>query len=225
MRTLNPSALVVSALVLVGACSGLLTSAVAETVKFDNSAPGTTPVGWKLTKTGSGTPKWTVEADPTAPSGGKVLKQSGVATYPIALLEQPNFQDGSVEVKFKAIAGKTDRAAGLIWRAKDENNYYVVRANALEDNVVLYKTVNGNRIELDVLGRKGGYGLNTPVPPQQWHTLRLDFKGSRFKVQYNGKPLFEVDDPSIAGPGMVGLWTKADSQTLFDQFTFEEAKP
>jgi hypothetical protein len=120
-------------------------------------------------------------------------------------------------VKFKAIAGSEDRAAGL-------NNYYVVRANALEDNVVLYKTVNGVRSSLDIVGRKGGYGVDAAVPANQWHALRLDFSGSRFRVTYNGKQLFEVEDSTFGDAGKVGLWTKADSVTLFDEVSYGEAK-
>jgi hypothetical protein len=169
--------------------------------------------------TGRGAPKWTVEKDD---GGGAVLKQSGKATYPLALREGTNVRDGFVEVKFKPISGSEDRAGGIIWRAKDASNYYVVRANALEDNVVLYKTVNGVRSSLDLVGQKGGYGVKTPVPANQWHTLRVEFAGSRFNVVFNGKPLFAVEDATFADAGMVGLWTKADSVTEFSRFTYGE---
>jgi len=96
-----------------------------------------------------------------------------------------------------------------------------VRANALEDNVVLYKTVNGVRNSLDIVGRKGGYGVKVHVPANQWHTLRVDFTGTRFTVTFNGKTLFEVEDTTFRNAGMVGLWTKADSITAFDGFTYE----
>jgi hypothetical protein len=191
----------------------------AETASFSADAVGAPPAGWTITKTGRGNSKWTVENDATAPSKGKVLKQSGTATYPLALKTDTAIKDGFVETKFKAIGGKEDRAAGVVFRAKDANNYYVVRANALEDNVVLYKTVAGNRIELNTV--KGDtYGLQAPVPPNQWHTLRVEFAGTRFKVIYNTKLLFEVDDATFRDAGMVGLWTKADSVTLFDGFTY-----
>jgi hypothetical protein len=170
--------------------------------------------------TGKGAPKWTVERDDSAPSKGQVLRQSGRATYPLALKEGTSIGDGFVEVRFKAIAGTEDRAAGLVWRAKDANNYYVVRANALEDNVVLYKTVGGVRSSLDIVGQKGGYGVKVPVPAGQWHTLRVDFVGPRFKVTFNGRPLFEVDDATFPAAGLIGLWTKADSVTAFDGLAY-----
>ena len=197
--------------------------AMAQTLTF-GGAVGSAPTGWTLTKTGKGEPKWTVETDATAPSKANVLKQSGQATYPLALKSGTSIRDGVIEVRFKAIAGAEDRAAGLDWRAKDADNYYVVRANALEDNVVLYKTVNGVRRELDIVGRKGGYGVKVPVPANQWHSLRVEFAGTRFKVSFNGAQLFEVEDATFKDAGMIGLWTKADSVTLFDGLTVTVAK-
>ena len=200
------------------------TTAMADTVTFDADAIGSAPAGWTPAKTGKGDPKWTIEQEPTAPSKAKVVKQSGRASYPLLLKNGTSLKDGFIEVQFKALSGSEDRAAGLVWRAKDADNYYVVRANALEDNVVLYKTVNGVRSSLDIVGRKGGYGVKVPVPAQQWHRLRVEFKGNRFKVLYNGKPLFEVEDATFRDAGMVGLWTKADSVTLFDEVAYGETK-
>jgi len=186
-------------------------------VSFESSQIGAAPEGWTATLTGSGNPKWTVENDETAPSKSKVLQQSGRATYPLLLKNDTNIEDGFIEIRFKAIAGSQDRAAGVVWRARDANNYYVVRANALEDNFVLYKTVDGVRTALDIVGRKGGYGVSVPVPANTWHSLRIDFKAARFTASFNGKQLFEVDDATFTDAGKVGLWTKADSVTRFDR--------
>jgi hypothetical protein len=193
-------------------------------VSFESAKVGATPEGWTPTLTGSGDPKWTVESDPTAPSKSTVLRQSGRATYPLILKNDTNVKDGFVEMKFKAVSGSQDRAAGIVWRAKDANNYYVTRANALEDNVVLYKTVNGVRSPIDIVGRKGGYGVKIAVPSGTWHSLRIDFKASRFSVSFNGKQLFEVEDSTFTDAGKIGLWTKADSVTLFDEVTYGETK-
>jgi hypothetical protein len=211
MKTLN-------ALLLMVAIT--TTSAFSQTVKFDDAKTGELPANWTGTKTGKGDPKWTVEKDDTAPSKPNVLKQSGEATYPVALMNDTNLKDGFVEVKFKAVSGKEDQAAGVVWRAKDADNYYICRANALEDNVVLYKTENGKRKSLDIVGRKGGYGLETKVGPMKWHTLRVEFGGNRAKVLLNGKHLFDVEDATFKDAGKVGLWTKADSVTLFDDFSY-----
>src|SRR5262245_29344990 len=169
--------------------------------------------------TGKGAPNWTVARD----EGGRaVLKQSGRATYTVALKQGTSVRDGFVEVKFKPISGSEDQAGGIVWRARDANNYYVVRANALEDNVVLYKTVKGARSSLDLVGQKGGYGIKTAVPANQWHSLRVEFAGARFNVVFNGKPLFAVEDATFSQAGMVGLWTKADSVTAFSGLTYGE---
>jgi hypothetical protein len=193
-------------------------------ISFESSQTGAGPDGWTATLTGSGDPKWSVESDETAPSKAKVVKQSGRATFPLLLKNDSIIKDGFIEVKFKALEGSEDRAAGVVWRAKDANNYYVVRANALEDNFVLYKTVDGVRRALDIVGRKGGYGVSVPVPANTWHRLRIDFKGARFTASFNGKQMFEVEDSTFTEAGMVGLWTKADSVTLFDEMTYGEAK-
>jgi hypothetical protein len=203
---------------------GATVAGAAQSVDFDGDTVGAPPKGWIIAMTGRGTPKWTVERDDTAPSKGQVLKQSGTASYPLAFKDGTNVKDGFVEVKFKPLSGSEDRAGGLVWRAKDANNYYVVRANALEDNVVLYKTVNGTRSSLDIVGRKGGYGVKVAVPANQWHTLRVEFVGTRFNVIFNGRPLFEVEDGTFADGGMVGLWTKADSVTAFNAFAYGEKK-
>jgi hypothetical protein len=186
--------------------------AFAEDVNFDNSKPGEPPAGWTASKTGTGQAKWTVEKDDTAPSKPNVLKQSGQATYPVCIKDDSNLKDGFVEVKFKAISGKEDQAGGLIWRARDSNNYYVARANALEDNVTIYDIVNGRRTERKRAGMK--------VAPNQWHTLRIDFQGSHFTVTFDGKEALEWDDQTFKDAGKVGVWTKADSVSLFDDFSY-----
>jgi hypothetical protein len=193
-------------------------------ISFESSQIGAAPEGWTATLTGSGDPKWTVESDETAPSKSKVLKQSGRASFPLLLKNDSDIKDGYIEVKFKAVSGSQDRAAGIVWRARDANNYYVLRANALEDNVVLYKAVDGVRSALDILGRKGGYGVEERVPANTWHSLRVDFQAARFSASLNGKQLFEVEDSTFPDSGMVGLWTKADSVTLFDEVTFGATK-
>src|SRR5215467_12694964 len=117
--------------------------ATAETVNFDNMKTGAPPAGWTATQTGSGKAKWTVEKDGSAPSKPNVLKQSGQATFPVCFRNDTRIKDGFVEVKFKPIAGKEDQAGGAIWRLQDANNYYIARANALENNVTIYHTIKG----------------------------------------------------------------------------------
>jgi hypothetical protein len=186
--------------------------ALADTANFDNLKTAAPPPGWMATKTGTGEAKWTIEKDDTAPSQPNVLKQSGQATYPICLKEDTTLKDGFVEVKFKPISGKEDQAGGLIWRAKDSNNYYVARANALEDSVAIYHTINGRRTEKKRAKMK--------VASNQWHTLRVDFDGTHFTVTFDGNTVIEWDDNTFKDAGKVGVWTKADSVTLFDDFSY-----
>jgi len=186
--------------------------AVAETVNFDDMKTGAPPPGWTATQTGSGTAKWAVEKDNSAPSKPNVLKQSGQATFPVCLKDDTNLKDGSVEVKFKPISGKEDQAGGVIWRAKDSKNYYIARANALENNVTIYHTINAKRTEKK--------RTKTTVASNKWHTLRVDFQGNHFTVTFDGQKAIEWDDDTFKEAGKVGVWTKADSVTLFDDFAY-----
>ncbi len=194
-------------------CAGFLSrTALAETVNFDDAKAGASPPGWKSAVTGSGSAKWSVEQESSAPSTPNVLKQSGVGTFPICIYESAKLKDGSVEVKFKPIEGKEDQAGGVIWRVQDSNNYYIARANALEDNVTIYHTIRGKRVAFK--------SISTKVKSGVWHTLRVDFEGNKFTVTFDGNKVIEATDQSFQNAGKVGVWTKADSVTLFDDFTF-----
>ena len=185
---------------------------MAECINFDNDKTGSLPAGWSAGVTGRGSPKWAVEVDSSAPSKPNVLKQSGSGTFPYCVMTQSSLADGYVEVKFKPLTGDQDQAGGIIWRFKDGDNYYVARANALEDNVSLYYTENGSRKTLKY--------VDAPVAGNAWHTLRVDFTGQSIKVALDGKIYIEMMDSHIAGAGAVGVWTKADSVTLFDDFSY-----
>lgn len=192
--------------------------AILQTVTFDQSLA--LPDGWTSGVTGHGVSKWEVVADTAAQSPPNVLRQSGEATFCWAVNTKQTLKDGFAEVKIKPLSGKEDQAGGLIWRFKDANNYYVVRANALEGNVVVYKTVAGKRSSLQVKGRMFGYGIDTKVPKGKWSTLRVEFAGNLFSVIFEGKKLFDVEDDTLTAEGGVGVWTKADSVTLFDDFSY-----
>ena len=190
----------------------ITTAAFAETINFDDAKIAEAPAGWIATKTGSGNAKWTIEKDDTAPSKPNVLKQSGEATYPVCIKDDTSLKDGFVEVKFKPVAGKEDQAGGVIWRCADADNYYIARANALEDSVTIYHTIKGKRVSFK--------NTDTKVAPGVWHTLRVDFAGNKFTVTFDGKKVIAASDDSFADAGKVGVWTKADSVTLFDDFTY-----
>jgi hypothetical protein len=187
-------------------------AAVAATENFDQEKPGALPAGWECGVTGKGSPRWTVDADGSAPSAPQVLRQSGFGTFPWCVKKSASIADGFVEVKFKSEKGREDQAGGVVWRWKDGDNYYVARANALEDNVSLYYTAAGRRNTIKY--------VDAPVPPNVWHSLRVEFSGSRIKVLLDGKLYIEEENSRISGAGAVGVWTKADSVTAFDDFSF-----
>jgi len=196
---------------LLGVVIVAASSAFGETITFDSDAVGQKPGGWTCGATGNGTARWIVDADADAPSRPNVLKQEGKATFPWCVNNAIDATDGMVEVKFKPIAGKEDQAGGVVWRWKDGNNYYVARANALENNVSLYYTVNGKRKTIAY--------QDAPVAPNIWHTLRVVYQGDAIAVTLDGKTYLNAKDRHISGPGKAGVWTKADSVTLFDDFS------
>jgi hypothetical protein len=184
----------------------------AQTEGFDTAKPGTLPPGWECGVTGKGAPRWTVEADASAPSAPQVLRQSGSGTFPWCVKKDVPIADGRVEVKLKSLRGRQDQAGGIVWRWKDGDNYYVARANALENNVSLYYTEKGRRTTLKY--------VDAPVPANRWHTLAVEFAGAQIRVALNGQVYIEMEDGHIQGTGAVGLWTKADSVTAFDDFSY-----
>ena len=200
------------------AMTGLLASgaALGQVINFDTDASGTLPATWEQGVTGRGDPRWTVRQDRSAPSAPNVLQQSGSGTFPWCVLRGSSIENGFVEVKFKPTEGREDQAGGIVWRWKDGDNYYVARANALENNVSLYYTAHGRRNTLKY--------VDAPVPRNVWHTLRVEFDGPRIRVALDGKTYIELEDGHIAGAGAVGLWTKADSVTSFDDFSYGSAK-
>jgi hypothetical protein len=137
----------------------------------------------------------------------------------VAVVDDLRAADVDLSVRFKPISGKVDQAAGLVWRYQDEDNYYIVRANALEGNLVPYKVEKGKRTDLPLKGEGRTYGKKAEVPQGKWSTLRVVAAGPRFEVYFNGTKLYEVEDTTFTGAGRVGLWTKADSVTQFDDLT------
>jgi len=200
------------AVAMVGASS--LTHAVTE--NFDSLAVSVAPTGWQCGVSGRGDPKWLVEPDETAPTKPNVLKQSGQGTFPWCTKIPASLQNGFVEVKFKSIAGREDQAGGVVWRFTGPRSYYVARANALENNVSLYYMWLGLRRTIQY--------VDAPVPAGQWNTLRVEFQGEKIKVILNGKTYIDVRDDHISGAGQVGVWTKADSVTAFDDFSYGDVK-
>jgi hypothetical protein len=185
----------------------------ATMIAIDRMTVGTAPDGFKFARTGQGGPaQWAVVADATA-AGGRAIEQTSTDRtdyrFPLAIHEASSATNLEAAIRFKAVAGKVDQAGGIAIRVRDADNYYVVRANALEDNVRFYRVVQGRREQLE--------GANVKVTPNEWHTLGLRAEGERFTVTYDGKTLYSATDKTFASAGKIALWTKADSVTRFDQ--------
>src|SRR5881409_1138340 len=192
------------------------TTASAETWNFDGDPVNAPPPGFSFGRTGKGKPgRWIVQAEKDAPSAGNVLAQLDPDTtdyrFPVAVANEPRLGDVGLSVRCKPVSGRVDQACGLVFRYQDEDNYYLTRANALEDNVRFYYVKNGRRIQLANWSGK--------VTSSVWHELRVDFQGDHVEVYWDGTKRIDAHDRTFSGPGRVGVWTKADSYTLFDDLT------
>ncbi len=205
------------------AARGLAHAASEIAISFADMPVGAPPPGFTPGLTGGGGPvAWSIIDDASAPGGRALAQASSDRTdyrFPIILYDALSARDIDVSVRFKALAGKVDRAAGIIVRAQDAQNYYVLRANALEDSVNLYKVEKGRRREIKAARAK--------VPSETWQSLRLVVQGARFEASFNDQPVLAAEDktPAFAGAGKVGLWTKADSITEFADFVIRPLGP
>ena len=178
---------------------------------------GAAPTGFKFARTGQGaSSKWAVVSDATS-SEGRVIEQSSTDRtdnrFPLAIFESIVAKNVEVSISFKPVAGRVDQAGGTAVRVVDADNYYVVRANALEDNVRFYRVVKGRREQID--------GVNIKVAGNVWHTLALKAQDDRFTIGFDGKTLFTTSDKTFAASGKIALWTKSDSVTRFDQIAID----
>lgn len=194
-----------------------------QTYDFHKLKVGTTPPGWTCTQTGKGEAKWTIVRDDYPPLFNNVLEQIGSgaipgepyptpSVYPICIFDGATIKDGFVQAMFKVVSGKQDQGAGIIWRVKDANNYNIFRANALGNDVTIYQTVNGIRTTK--------VRRSLPVSSNVWHSLRVDFRGNSSTVSLDGSLINTWFDNTFMEPGKVGVWTKADSVSMFDQVTY-----
>jgi hypothetical protein len=182
-----------------------------EIISFDQFNTGALPSSWSAGITGDGKDEWLIIKNGSAPSPHNVLQHRGQATFSWCVKDAPIFKDGSVAVKIRLEAGKEDQAGGLVWRWKDANNYYIGRINALEDNVTIFSMIKGQRRSLK--------SIDIKIPKGTWKALQVDFKGSHIALSYDGKKVLETDNDDLSGAGKAGVWTKADSETSFDDFS------
>jgi hypothetical protein len=210
---------VLLALVVIGAV--VFVQAETRKVDFAEGAVNQPPKGFEFGHTANvGKPgRWVVQEEGTNRFLAQLDTDRTGARFPVAVLADVRTADVDLSVRFKPVSGQVDQAAGLVWRYRDQDNYYIVRANAREDNVVLYKVEDGRRTDLPVKGEGRTYGKPSKVPSGQWGTLRVVTRGPLFEVYHDGRKLYEVEDTTFTQAGKVGVWTKADSVTYFDDLT------
>lgn len=199
----------------------IVVQAASRKVDFSDDAVGQPPKGFQFGHTAKVGPpgQWIVQAEGTNKYLAQIDADNTRSRFPVAVVSDVTAADVDLSVRFKPISGRVDQAAGLVWRFQNEDNYYIVRANALENNVVLYKVENGKRTDLPVKGEGRTYGKKAQVPSGQWSTLRVVAAGTVFEVYLNGSKLYDVEDTTLRQAGRVGVWTKADSVTQFDDLT------
>jgi hypothetical protein len=196
--------------------ASVFAAAEATVYTFDNEAEGALPSGWAAAKTGEGAGSvWKIVADDAGGAMGRALAQTSAegpnALFNVCVLKDAKSTDVDLSVKVKAIGGVRDRGGGLVWRYRDENNYYVTRWNPLEDNFRLYHVVNGKRTQLA--------NAEIKLPPEQWHTVRAVQRGNHIQCSLDGTLLLDVMDDTIKDAGAIGLWSKADAVTWFDNLS------
>jgi hypothetical protein len=183
---------------------------------FENFATKKLPPGWTQYFSGSGGTDWQVIVD----NGNKVLAQlyskNPGSHFNIVVNDSITAKDVILTTRLKGVNGKKDQGGGFVWRFLNKENYYVVRANPLENNVVLYKVENGDRTDLPLVDKGKTYGIEVDAMKNDWHTLKLIVKGNVFTVFMNDKELFKVQDNTFASAGKIGFWTKADAVSYFD---------
>jgi hypothetical protein len=185
-------------------------------INFDTAPLGKMPPGWTAAMTNrGGAPKWEIRKDQSAPTQPYVLAQvSNDPTgnrSPLAILDRMSLRDGDVSVRIKPVAGHEDQGGGVVWRYRDENNYYVARANAIEKNVAVYRVENGRRSQVLAVAKHD-------IPINAWSILKVSARGNRFQVYVDHRRILQGQDNTFSGAGSVGLWTTADSVTYFDDF-------
>ena len=183
-------------------------------IDFEKDEVAKPPRAFSFGLTGQGKAGvWVVRKDDAAHGNVVVQTDSDRTDYrfPLAIYDEFSAKDVDLSVQFKAISGKGDQGAGLVWRYRDQNNYYVTRCNALEDNCTIYHVVNGRRVAFQ--------NKNVKVATNTWHTLKVVAAGDHFVVTYDGNTVLDAKDSTFADAGKVGLWTKADSVMAFDDLT------
>jgi len=186
-----------------------------STFNFENYTLGKAPTGWTAYLTGKGDlGKWQILEE----NGNKILAQTSRENFgyhfDVIVNDELSYKDVEITVKFKGTDGEEDQGGGPVWRYQDANNYYIARANPLENNYRVYKVIDGNRKQLKT--------INMDIKSGIWYTLKITMKGDKISCYFDGELKLEASDHSFPNSGKIGLWTKADAVTYFDDFQVSE---
>jgi Domain of Unknown Function (DUF1080) len=200
-------------------------------INFDSMKLGELPAGWTpvVTNQGAPPPNWIVKHDPTAPSRPNVLAQASKGglryRFPVCLFDKITCLDGDISVKMKILSGKEDQDAGVVFRAADQNNYYLVRASAREHNIVMFRVKDGHFEPIrNSSGNPASYGVRHPIKIGDWNLLRVTYKGNQATVYFNHRKVFDAKDNQLDTPGKAGVWTNADTVAYFDDFRIDKKR-
>ena len=199
----------------------------ATTVNFDNVKQEMMPPYWTAASTHAGpAPRWEVEHDKTAPSHqsvfAQVSKSLGDYEFGLAVFDKVMCRDGDLSVKFKIVDGRQSKTAGIVWRYQDPRNYYLLHFSADEKNISMFRVQDGQARPIPVVGGKpGALGVPHDVRMGQWYVAKVSYRGSRFRVSFGNRALFEGVDDSLRTPGKTGLWTRAGTVAEFDDFRID----
>jgi hypothetical protein len=203
---------------------GLIAS-VSNVITFDSAPLGKLPPGWFVPASRTAAPSWEVRKDPTARTSPYVLARvanSSHDEFSVAILNSAALQDGNISVRLKPLGGHDDRGAGLVFRYRDERNYYLVRADSQMGEVSVFKMEDGRCTPIRPRGAAPStFAVKHQIPANTWNILKVSVRGNRFQVYVNHRRLLQADDNTFSGSGKVGLVTVADSVTYFDDFRVE----
>jgi hypothetical protein len=203
---------------LILAAAAVLSLAAADgelTWQFDQAEQGRLPEGWLVPEPAGERGRWSVVPTDAGRKGHGALAQLADSgpnpQFNLCIAEDTRFRDLDLTVEVRAVAGKLDQGGGPVWRLQDENNYYIARWNPLETNFRVYKVVDGKRTQLAT--------ADVPADPAAWHTIRIVQRGDRIRCDFDGQTLLEAEDAAFPHSGRIGLWTKADAVTQFDNLS------
>jgi hypothetical protein len=202
--------------------AALIVGSGAQNVNYDAARQGQLPPGWSA----PASHEWEVRSDKSAPSHPNVLQASGASGQsdaPLAVFDQVVCRDGDLSVKFRIDGRQRGNAAGIVWRYLDASNYYLLSVSADDKNIVLRRIRNGvTEVISPDGGKPGAVGVAEDVKPDQWHVVKVSFRGPKVQVFFGNRSIFTAEDSGILTAGKTGLWARGANGASFDDFRIDK---